>query len=58
LNRNIFLMAKKELQTLVMEQKILNRIHVVQAEKIILKKTRQKCMEWKQKYLIKEYKEI
>jgi hypothetical protein len=51
-------MAKKELQTLVMEQKILNRIHVVQAEKIILKKTRQKCMEWKQKYLIKEYKEI
>jgi ORF6N domain len=29
-------MAKKELQALVMEQKILNRIYVVKGEKIML----------------------
>ena len=29
-------MAKKELQTLVMEQKILSRIYVVRGEKIML----------------------
>jgi hypothetical protein len=38
-------MAKKGLQTLVAEQKILNRIYVVRDQKIMLDEDWQKCTE-------------
>ncbi len=51
-------MARKELQTLVAEQKILNRIYVVGGEKVMLDRDRAEMYRVETRSLIKVSKEI